>query len=209
MQLVAGLPAELSCWHLAMLPVWAPHCPAVMSVQMVSTSCQQQALQELCSTLNEAHMQDELGRGRAHSAARQTAACIHTAELRRELREWKRRVDTQIESITGEMAVVKNCIMQLYNVLLPGKFPPVQRLPPPAPRPHPHVHARTLPPAPQHPPSYQQVGSTNAHALLLLGTGVRRASSSFYVLSSLLRPLVGRITDGHLHFGGRFSLVPR
>ncbi|KAK9918110.1 hypothetical protein WJX75_001378 [Coccomyxa subellipsoidea] len=99
---------------------------------------------------------DELGRGRAHSAARQTAACIHTAELRRELREWKRRVDTQIESITGEMAVVKNCIMQLYNVLLPGKFPPVQRLPPPAPRPHPHVHARTLPPAPQHPPSYQQ-----------------------------------------------------
>ena len=84
------------------------------------------------------HAQSELGQGREgchHVATRQTVTCTHAAELRHEPREWKRRVDTQIESVFGELAIVKNCIMQLYNVLLPGKFPPMQLQPPPAPHP--------------------------------------------------------------------------
>ena len=44
------------------------------------------------------------------------------AELREDLKDFKRRAEAQIESVTGELAIVKNCIMQLYNVLLPGKF---------------------------------------------------------------------------------------
>ena len=48
-----------------------------------------------------AAVQDELRRGREgchhHGAARQPAACSHAAELRRELRDWKRRVETQVE----------------------------------------------------------------------------------------------------------------
>ena len=43
-------------------------------------------------------------------------------ELREDLKGFKRRTEAQIESVTAELAIVKNCIMQLYNVLLPGKF---------------------------------------------------------------------------------------
>lgn len=45
------------------------------------------------------------------------------AELREELKDFKRRAEAQMNSVTSELAIVKNCIMQLYNVLLPGKFP--------------------------------------------------------------------------------------
>lgn len=90
------------------------------------------------------------------------ASCVHAAELRRELRDWKRRVDGQLESILGEMAVVKNCIMQLYNVLLPGKFPLAQ--PASAPAPPPPLHGRAPPLAPQHAPSYQQVDTFSVHS---------------------------------------------
>ena len=44
------------------------------------------------------------------------------AELREDLKDFKSRTELQIESVTGELAIVKNCIMQLYNVLLPGKL---------------------------------------------------------------------------------------
>ncbi|EIE18091.1 hypothetical protein COCSUDRAFT_60584 [Coccomyxa subellipsoidea C-169] len=103
---------------------------------------------------------DELGRGREvchhHGAARQPAACSHATELRRELRDWKRRVETQVESIFGELAIVKNCIMQLYNVLLPGKIPPMPQPPPP---PQPQQHGRAIPPLQQPPPAYRQMGA--------------------------------------------------
>ena len=45
------------------------------------------------------------------------------AELREELKDFKHRAEAQINSVTSELAIVKNCIMQLYNVLLPSKFP--------------------------------------------------------------------------------------
>ena len=45
------------------------------------------------------------------------------AELREDLTCLKRRNEVQIESLSSELAIVKNCIMQLYNVLLPGKLP--------------------------------------------------------------------------------------
>ena len=44
------------------------------------------------------------------------------AELREDLNAFKSRTELQIESVTGELAIVKNCIMQLYNVLLPAKL---------------------------------------------------------------------------------------
>ena len=50
----------------------------------------------------------------------------------------------------GELAIVKNCIMQLYNVLLPGKFPqPAAQAPPPQQAP-PLLHLQQQqPPTPQ------------------------------------------------------------
>lgn len=45
------------------------------------------------------------------------------AELHEDFKGFKRRTEAQIESLSSELAIVKNCIMQLYNVLLPGKLP--------------------------------------------------------------------------------------
>lgn len=69
------------------------------------------------------------------------------AELREDLRNFKRRTEAQINSVCSELAIVKNCIMQLYNVLLPGKFPMQHLQPPPV---MPHI------PATQHFPTPQQ-----------------------------------------------------
>ena len=44
------------------------------------------------------------------------------AKLREDFRDFKCRTEAQIESVTSELAIIKNCIMQLYNVLLPGRF---------------------------------------------------------------------------------------
>ena len=48
-------------------------------------------------------------------------------ELREDLKGFKRRTEAQIKSLSSELAIVKSCIMQLYNVLLSGKLP-VQHL---------------------------------------------------------------------------------
>lgn len=120
-------------------------------------------------------MQHDLNRGRGSTGAHQPGsgadaaktAAAAAAELRREMREWKRRVEAQLEGVFSELAIVKNCIMQLYNVLLPGKFPTptnLQPQPPPAPPPPPHNLA--LPALPLQHPSYQQVLSwSSSHVL--------------------------------------------
>lgn len=118
-------------------------------------------------------MQPDLKRGRggagaqqpcnaAEAAAAAGAAAAAAAELRQEMREWKRRVEAQLEGFFGELAIVKNCIMQLYNVLLRGKFPtpigpPPPQQPHPQPQPPPPAHSVALPALPLQHPSYQQV----------------------------------------------------
>lgn len=114
-------------------------------------------------------MQHNLNRGRGIAGAHQpgSGADAAAAELRLEMREWKRRVEAQLEGVFSELAIVKNCIMQLYNVLLPGKFPTPtssQPQPPPAPPPPPHSLALAALP-PQH-PSYQQVLSCSSSRVL-------------------------------------------
>ena len=114
-------------------------------------------------------VQHDLGRswqGQAAQASAAEAAAVE--ELRREVRDFKCRVEGQLDSMFGELGIVKNCIMQLYNVLLPGKFP--QPAPPqhPATAAHMHAaqqHAAQVPPRmphmpqapPQHPGVYQPV----------------------------------------------------
>ena len=109
------------------------------------------------------------------------------SELREDLKDFKRRAEAQIESVTGELAIVKNCIMQLYNVLLPGKFamqhlqaapamPPIpssaQNFPPPMqplPQPQPlQMVSSTHYGAPQHPghPHLAAVRAAASHTLL-------------------------------------------
>lgn len=44
-------------------------------------------------------------------------------DLEAELAEVKRTHKIDMEGVHEEMAIMKNCIMQLYNVLLPGKLP--------------------------------------------------------------------------------------
>ncbi len=102
------------------------------------------------------------------------------AELREDLKDFKRRAEAQIDSVTGELAIVKNCIMQLYNVLLPGKFsmqhlqaapamPPIpssaQNFPPPMqPQPQPLQRASSAHHgAPQH-PAYPHPAAVRAAA---------------------------------------------
>ncbi|CAL5220069.1 g2020 [Coccomyxa viridis] len=108
------------------------------------------------------------------------------SELREDLKDFKRRAEAQIESVTGELAIVKNCIMQLYNVLLPGKFamqhlqaapamPPIpssaQNFPPPMqplPQPQPlQMVSSTHYGAPQHPghPHLAAGSGQGAHSL--------------------------------------------
>lgn len=116
-------------------------------------------------------MQHDLNRERGNACAHQPgsgadAAAAAAAELRREMREWKRRVEAQLEGVLGELAIVKNCIMQLYNVLLPDKFPTptnLQPQPPPAPPP---PHSLALPALPPQHLSYQQVLSWSASHVL-------------------------------------------
>lgn len=146
-QLVSPLAATFDVFAITMPPQYKP---MLMAAASMYAAWYRMAL----------YAQDELGQGREgwhHSTVRQAAACSHAAELRRELREWKRGVDAQLVSILGEMAVVKNCIMQLYNVLLPGKFPmaqPSAALPQQPPQ---HVAV-----PPHHPPAYRQVGTHSA-----------------------------------------------
>lgn len=115
-------------------------------------------------------MQPDLSHGRgaqqpgADAAAAAEAAAAAAAELRREMCEWKRRMESQLEGVFGELAIVKNCIMELY-VLLPGEFPtlgaPPQQPPPPQPQqpsqPPPPPHSLAVPALPPQHPSYQQV----------------------------------------------------
>ena len=86
------------------------------------------------------------------------------SELREDLKDFKRRAEAQIESVTGELAIVKNCIMQLYNVLLPGKFA-MQPLPQPQPL---QMVSSTHYGAPQHPghPHLAAVRAAASHTLL-------------------------------------------
>ncbi|CAL8465868.1 g5404 [Coccomyxa elongata] len=103
----------------------------------------------------------------ADAAAAAEAAAAAAAELRREMREWKRRVEAQLEGVLGELAIVKNCIMQLYNVLLPDKVPTPtssqpQPQPPPA-SPPPLPHSLALPALPLQHSSYQQVQIHGRH----------------------------------------------
>ena len=87
-------------------------------------------------------------------------------ELHEDLQGFKRQSEAQIESLSSELAIVKNCIMQLYNVLLPGKLP-VQHL-----QAAPPAKQEQAPPAqqlPQHqqqplPPSQLQHASRAHHA---------------------------------------------
>lgn len=132
-------------------------------------------------SLGDDAMQHDLNRGRGSAGAHQPgsgavaaaaeAAAAAAAELRREMREWKRRVEAQLESVHSELAIVKNCIMQLYNVLLPGKFPtptssqPQQPQPPPAPPP-PLPHSLALPVLPPQNLSCQQVLSSSSSPVL-------------------------------------------
>ena len=44
-------------------------------------------------------------------------------DLEAELAEVKRTHKIDMEGVHEELAIMKNCIMQLYNVLLPGKLP--------------------------------------------------------------------------------------
>ena len=86
------------------------------------------------------------------------------AELREDLRDFKRRTEAQINSVSSELAIVKNCIMQLYNVLLPGKFPMQHLQAPPI---MPHIPATQHFPAPQQAlpqPSQLQHASHAHHA---------------------------------------------
>lgn len=86
------------------------------------------------------------------------------AKLREDLRDFKRRTEAQINSVSSELAIVKNCIMQLYNVLLPGKFPIQHLQPPPV---MPHIPATQHFPAPQQAlpqPSQLQRASSAHHA---------------------------------------------
>lgn len=132
--------------------------------------------------------QQELGRGRGNipggmqdhghypsggcgAEAAAVAAGAVATELRREFCEWKRRVEEQLEGVFGELAIVKNCIMQLYNVLLPGKFPT------PIPAAQLQQQQAQHPPAHQHPqpqpPAQTQPAATTAVPLLRMQQHIR------------------------------------
>jgi hypothetical protein len=81
-----------------------------------------------CACLHFLPAQHDLGRNSQHHPQKHQIAhssmsdLTATGDIRREFREFKRHVQDELNSMNGELAIVKNCIMQLYNVLLPGKF---------------------------------------------------------------------------------------
>lgn len=108
-------------------------------------------------------MQHDLGQTAAKMSGmvRQIMEQPGLTEVREDVRGFKRRTEAHMESLTSELAIVKNCIMQLYNVLLPGKLPMGGHLQAPPAMPHAPTASQQFPqlqrassahhPPPQHP----------------------------------------------------------
>ena len=122
------------------------HCLAEIC-EIQEEACDRQ-MPHRCKLIHMACAQHDLGQ-----TAAKVSGMVRTmmeqpglAELREDLRNFKRRTEAQINSVSSELAIVKNCIMQLYNVLLPGKFPMQHLQPPPV---MPHIPATQQFPTPQ------------------------------------------------------------
>lgn len=120
--------------HSASLVSLLSNPPACMAWRHSSSCC--------LSAFRPCSAQHDLGRS-SGQGGREGGELAAVGELRRELRDFKRSVEGQLDGMSGELGIVKNCIMQLYNVLLPGRFPQQQALARAA-------HPPRMPPMPAH-----------------------------------------------------------